>query len=72
MGTVAALSALKLLTLAALFAITAWLVSFLIFAETLAPHRWKLFLGGFAAIAIGEFCAALIGKKAAKRATTES
>ncbi|MFC3691435.1 hypothetical protein [Chenggangzhangella methanolivorans] len=72
MGTVAALLALKLLTLAGSTATTAWLVSFLFFTETLAAYRWELFLGGFAAIAIGELGAALLGRKAAKDATTES
>ena len=65
MGTVAALLALKLVTLAGSTATTAWLVSFLFFTETLAPYRWEMFLGGFAAIAIGELGSFLVGKRAA-------
>ncbi|MFD1332323.1 hypothetical protein ACFQ4O_09970 [Methylopila musalis] len=67
MGTVAALLAVKLLTLSGSIATTAWLVSFFAFEDALGAHRWTLFVGGFAAIAAGELGAWLIARQAGGR-----
>lgn len=63
MTWIAILFLCKLVTLAGSTATTAWLVSFVIFTEALAPYRWELLIGGFAAIAIGEGASYLVARR---------
>lgn len=58
--------AFKLVSLAGAIATTVAFVGLFAFRETLAVHVPWLFITGFTMIAIGEGCAWLIGKHAAK------
>ncbi|MFJ7440118.1 hypothetical protein ACIQW5_20915 [Methylorubrum thiocyanatum] len=59
---------LKLVTLAGSLATTAGLVGLFAFRDVLGPHLVALWVGGFAAIALGEGGAWLLGRRAAATA----
>lgn len=56
---------LKLVTLAGSLATTAGFVGLFAFRDVLGPHLVALWVGGFAAIALGEGGAWLLGRRAA-------